>query len=81
MAKHVETATNLIDVVINGKRCKRREWTVKYQRLIDEIEDLASILNDWESGFIGTVVRFLDNGVLLTNKQVRTLERIHRRMT
>jgi hypothetical protein len=64
-----------------GRCCMDSSWQDEYQTMIDDCENRESRLSDWDRDFIGSISNQLKRGLMLSKKQIETLEKILERVT
>jgi len=51
--------------------------TEEIQYLLDDIDDNGECLTTWEANFIDDMMKRIDSGKPLTDKQIKTIQQIH----
>ena len=56
-------------------------WTDEYTQMVEDCEKRQERLTDWETNFIDSVIHQLEQGMVLSAKQIKTLDNIWERAT
>lgn len=59
----------------------RQTWADEYLQMVEDCTNRESKLSEWEVGFIDSITHRIEDGKILTAKQIEKLDAIWERVT